>query len=188
VLHPSTVSSLAILALLPAIPFHRRRSPSILAPASLSVDERHTTSIPVHRRLPSAHCTVTPPRLPPFFSPRTTAQIPLLRTFLPRPLAWGGPAPALDARRFRSQPRGGGGVIIIDWTHRAIALGFLLAPVVVRRSASTPGGSHLLHGCVVVCSTGDSDSCPGFHGEGTYDGRSSWTCTSPSDGAKVKGN
>jgi hypothetical protein len=100
--------------------------------------------------------------------------------------------PGVDLHlRLRSTPadfgrsrRVGGGAIIIGWTHRAIALGFLLAPAVARRSTSTPGGSHLLHRRVVVCSTGDNGIFPGFREEGAYDGRSSWTRTSPSDGAK----
>jgi len=80
--------------------------------------------------------------------------------------------------------RVGGGATGIGWAHRATAPGLSLAPAAARRSVSAAGGGHLLHGRVVVRSTGDGGGRVGFRGEDAEGDRSPAARASSLDGAK----
>ncbi|KAG0544734.1 hypothetical protein BDA96_02G302000 [Sorghum bicolor] len=91
-----------------------------------------------------------------------------------------GPVPGRSGRVMV----GGGGAIGIGWARRATAPGLSLAPAVARRAVSAAGGGHLLHGRVVVRSTGDGGGRVGFRGEDAEGDRSPAARASPLDGAK----
>ncbi|XP_066394761.1 protein DETOXIFICATION 45, chloroplastic-like isoform X2 [Miscanthus floridulus] len=105
--------------------------------------------------------------------------------------AGAGVAPRLRLRQLPVGPvpvrnrwvRVGGGAIGIGWAHRATAPGLSLAPDAARRSVSAAGGGHLLHGRVVVRSTGDGGGRVGFRGEDAEGDRSPAARASPLDGA-----
>jgi len=106
--------------------------------------------------------------------------------------AGAGVAPRLRLRQLPAGPvpgrnrrvRVGGGAIGIGWARRATAPGLSLAPAAARRAVSASGGGHLLHGRVVVRSTGDGRGRVGFRGEDAEGDRSPAARASPLDGAK----